>query len=261
MIFADLALARRLEDAEVANGIECARVQAGAGAAVEHLAGGCAVFAGISSMLTHALGLGLNGPVAAGDVQRLEAFFRVRGAPARIDLCPYAHPTLLEILGPRGYAITEFNSVLVRPLSGEQPSPPDSRVRECVPEERDVWARTVAAGFFERAELSEDETIVGQTIFRLPGSRCFLACAPDGGPAAGAAMSIRNGLATLFADGTVPAFRNAGLHAALIRARLNAAIAAGCDMATASTLPGSASQRNYERLGFRVVYTKVELTA
>jgi hypothetical protein len=31
-------------------------------------------------------------------------------------------------------------------------------------------------------------------------------------------------------------------------------------MATASTLPGSISQRNYERLGFRVVYSKVGLT-
>ena len=39
------------------------------------------------------------------------------------------------------------------------------------------------------------------------------------------------------------------------------AIAQGCDMATASTLPGSVSQRNYERAGFEVVYTKVTLVA
>ena len=43
---------------------------------------------------------------------------------------------------------------------------------------------------------------------------------------------------------------------ALIHARLSAAAAKGCLMATASTLPGSLSQRNYERAGFRVAYTK-----
>jgi hypothetical protein len=72
-------------------------------------------------------------------------------------------------------------------------------------------------------------------------------------------MSVRDGLATLFADGTIAAFRRVGLHRELITARLNEAIAQGCDLATASTLPGSGSQRNYERLGFEVVYTKITL--
>ena len=247
--------------AEAANAIACARAQEGSGAAVEHVAGGCAVFAGVNSMLTHALALGLNGPVHAGEIARLEEFFRARGAPVAIDLCPYAHPTLLEILGPRGYAVAEFHTVLARGLAGEQPEAPGPRVRECVPAEIDLWAKTVASAFFERAELSPEETGAGQTIFHTPGSRCFLACSADGRPAAGAAMSVQEGLATLFADGTVPGFRNTGLHTALIQARVNAAIAAGCDMAAASTQPGSVSQRNYERLGFRVVYTKVGLTA
>jgi len=47
----------------------------------------------------------------------------------------------------------------------------------------------------------------------------------------------------------------------LIAARLNEAIAQGCDLATASTLPGGVSQRNYERAGFEVVYTKLTLVA
>ena len=37
------------------------------------------------------------------------------------------------------------------------------------------------------------------------------------------------------------------------------AAARGCDLATASTLPGSGSQRNYERTGFQVGYTKVTM--
>lgn len=261
MILADFALARRLELAEAANGIACAHSGSGPGAAVEPLAGGWAVFVGVNSSLTHALALGMSGPVSAAEFDRLEHFFRSRGAAVAIDLCPYAHPSLIEILRRRRYAVTEFNTVLARPLSGAEPYPPYPRIHECGPEELDLWARTVAAGFFEHPGLTDEETAAGETIFHLPGSRCFLARAASGEPAAGAAMSFHDGLALLMGDGTIPAFRNAGLHTALIRERLNAAIRAGCDLAAAATLPGSVSQRNYERLGFQVVYTRVGFTA
>jgi hypothetical protein len=88
---------------------------------------------------------------------------------------------------------------------------------------------------------------------------CFLAAGPSGEPAGGGAMAVRDGLATLFADSTIAGARRQGLHQELISARLNEAIALGCDTATASTLPGSTSQRNFERLGFSVVYTKATL--
>ena len=70
---------------------------------------------------------------------------------------------------------------------------------------------------------------------------------------------MRDGLAILFADSTIEPYRRHGLHRELIAARLNEALARGCDLATASTSPGSTSQRNYERMGFQVVYTKVTL--
>ena len=72
-------------------------------------------------------------------------------------------------------------------------------------------------------------------------------------------LTAAAGLATLFADSIVAQYRRQGLHRELILARLNEALVQSCDLATASTLPGSISQRNYERLGFQVVYTKVTL--
>ena len=74
-----------------------------------------------------------------------------------------------------------------------------------------------------------------------------------------AAWGDREGLAVLFATTVLPEFRKTGVHAALIAERLRAARAAGCDLASAVALPGSGSQRNFERAGFRVVYTKVVL--
>jgi GNAT superfamily N-acetyltransferase len=259
LIFAGAALARRLEAADAANAVGCARAQSGPGAAVEEIAGGWAVFAGVNSMLTHAIGSGMNGPVAAADLDRVESFFVTRGSPVNIDLCPLAHPSLIELVKDRGYRIAEFSNVLALALAGIGSFAPDSRIREAAPHEADLWARTAAAGFFEKREYTPEELDVGRTIFHMPGAHCFMGYSPGGEPAATAAMSMRDGLATLIGDSTVPQFRCAGLHTALIRERLNVAIREGCDLATASTLPGSTSQRNYERLGFRVVYTKVGL--
>ena len=100
---------------------------------------------------------------------------------------------------------------------------------------------------------------IGRDLFHAPGVICYLASV-EGEIAGGAALAIREGLATLCADGIIPAFRRRGLQSELIAARLNEAAAQGCDLATASTLPGSQSQRNYERLGFQVAYTKLTLT-
>src|SRR5712692_8433299 len=67
MLFVDLALARRLEAAEAQAGVECAatlaRLRPQSAAAAERIAGGVAVFAGVSSPLTQAMGVGLEGPV------------------------------------------------------------------------------------------------------------------------------------------------------------------------------------------------------
>lgn len=256
MVHADTDLARRLEAGEAANARGC--VPAVAGAATLEIAGGCAIFAGAESPLTHAVGIGLNGPVSRSEVVAMESFFRNRGARVAVDFCPLADPGLLEMLGERGYRATEFNHVLVRRLAGWE-MVLTARVRRAISGEDDIWSHAVGQGFFEEPDLTTGEMDVGRAIFAMPGAMCYLASGTAGEPAGGGAMAVHGGLATLFADTTIARFRRQGLHQELIAARLNEAMARGCDMATASTLPGSASQRNYERLGFEVVYTKVTL--
>jgi GNAT superfamily N-acetyltransferase len=253
MIFADAMLARRLEAAEAANARGCCDADP---ANVLEIAGGCAIFVGAASPLTQAVGIGLNGPVTCAQLDELEAFFHSRGAAMALDLCPHADPGLLDALARREYRMTEFNNVLVRRLEGvELAFTP--RIRRALPSEADVWSHTVGHGFFEQPELTTAEMDVGRAIFAMPGALCYLAAAESGQLAGGGALAVHDGLATLFADSTIPAWRRAGLHRELISARLNEAIARGCTLATASTLPGSTSQRNYERAGFQVAYTKV----
>ena len=255
--FGGLGLARYLELAEAKDAVEFAGVwmerHPDNPAAVCEIAGGQAVFAGIGSPLSHAVGIGMNGAVSEADFDRLEQFYLVRGSPPIIDLCPFADHSLNELLGKRHYRITEFNNVLVRPLAADH-----VYVNDAVTQSGDepVWARTVSIGFMEREEITPEELEFAGVFFGMPTGTPWIAHAGDE-PAAAASMAIQDKLALLFGDSTIPRFRKQGLHSALIQARMAYAAAQGCDLATASTIPGSGSQANYERLGFRLVYMKM----
>jgi hypothetical protein len=241
MNFAGASLARRIEAAEAANARGC--TAAYPEAAMMEAGGGCAIFAGADSPLTNAVALGLNGPVSEDEISSLENFFRRRGARTVIDLCPLADPGFLQALSQRGYRLTEFNNVLVKRLAGTEIAF-TPRIRRALPDEADLWSYTVGRGFFDQPQLTTEEMDIGRAIFAMPSALCYLSAAEHGEPAGGAASAIYSGLAILFADSTIARFRNLGLQRELIAARLNEALAQGCDMATASTEAGSASQRN-----------------
>jgi GNAT superfamily N-acetyltransferase len=267
MLFADLGTARRLEEAQALGRAEVARAHAqlrpGAGIAVEPMAGGYAVYNPLGSPATrsHANGLGMGGPVGEDDLLRLDDFYGSRGAAAHVELCPLADPSLSDQLGRRGYRLAGWTNVLARPLSeAESSAPPPAgvEVRPVAPEEGEAWARIVALGFTGKPAATPADVEMGRPVLAVPAARCFLGLV-DGAAAGGGAMALYGGVATLFAASTLPAFRGRGLQTALIRARLAFAAAAGCDLAAVNTVPGSASQRNAEREGFRVVYTRALL--
>jgi GNAT superfamily N-acetyltransferase len=88
-------------------------------------------------------------------------------------------------------------------------------------------------------------------------NHCFLA-ELDGALVAAGAMNVWEGVALLAGASTVPAFRRRGAQLALLEARLRFAAEHGCDLAMMAALPGSASQRNAERQGFRIAYTRIK---
>ncbi|NLC56398.1 MAG: GNAT family N-acetyltransferase [Armatimonadetes bacterium] len=265
MRFADLALARRLEAAEVQANREYAQALAylrpEAGAADLPVAGGIAIYAGPGSPLNHATGIGMAGPVSAADLSALEAFYAQRATPVQLQLCPLADSALPALLAPRGYHLARFLNVLVRPLDPQEAfaaPPAGMKVQQVGPAEREVWTRTVAQGFLGRDDITPAALEVPTPNTHLASATCFLARV-NGEPAGGGAVTRHEGLATLFSASTRAAFRRQGVQTALLRARLAFAAGCGCDLAMLRAVPGSASQRNAERLGFRVVYTKAVL--
>jgi GNAT superfamily N-acetyltransferase len=262
ILLSDSTLARRIEAADAAVGVTSAeihaRVHPGNEAVAEQIAGGVAVFVGVDSPLTQALGTGMHGPVSGSEMDRLERFFTSRGADVHIEVCPLADPTLMEELTGRGYRLREFSNMLVRRIRTVETPPVGASsisVQLCTPADAELWARTVALGFGGELAQSGDNVAVLRDLFIQSNSKGVLAWV-EGRPAGGGALTVHEGVAAIFGASTVPSFRRLGVQSAVIRALISYALDAQCDMAYTLTRPGSASQRNVERQGFRVAYTR-----
>lgn len=254
---ADRALAARLEAADAANAMAIASAMQDrlADAAFEQVAGGTAMFGGVGSPMTHAMGIGMSGPVAVEEMERLERFFQDRGSASLIDLCPMADPSVIAFVQSRPYRVIEFNNILARRIERGESFAPVAGVRLVSQSEAPVWARVVSQGFAEYMPVTEEMVSMMMTPSKV--GPCWLAGELPG--EAGATMMLQNGVALLTGDATIPSARGKGWQAALIQERLAFAQRQGCDLAMTSVLPGSGSHRNYERAGFQLIYMRVNL--
>jgi len=263
----DLALARRIELAEAraaVDGVETfERLRPGGSAAVEPIAGGYAVYCGANSPATQAIGLGLDGAVSEEEFDRLEAFYRSRGEPVRVETCPLADASLIEHFGRRKYRVTEFSNVMALLLcradfpTTKLDPPAGISIEKVGREQIDLWRLTVAQGFSGHLPVTQEILEVTRMFGLGPTVECYLARV-ESAVAGGATLAIRDGVAGLFGASTLPAFRNRGVQTALLGVRLARAAAARCDLAVCLAQPGSTSQRNVMRKGFSVLYTRVK---
>jgi len=167
----------------------------------------------------------------------------------------------VQLLGCRGYRLTEMENVLVRAIQGDEPVPPPAAeisVRRAAPGEAKLWASIIGEGFFGTAEPEPQLMELVLAGFSTKSATCFFGCL-DGRPVGAAVVHTHDGVAMLNGAATLQPFRGRGVHTALHHARLSFAVAAGCELARVVTQPGSASQRNAERQGFSVAYTRVAM--
>jgi GNAT superfamily N-acetyltransferase len=262
-VLSDINLARRLERAEAhanARFVEARRRLAPESDAVWiEVAGAYAMYDGPRSPSTQTFGLGLFHMPTAADMDRLEAFFEDRGAPVFHEVSPLADKALLAVLGDRGYCPVEWSSVMFLPLRGRVPAvtAPDLQARIVGREEQDLWVRTAVEGWREFTEIAD--LLPG--MMRVMGGRedalSFLA-ELDGRPIAAGAIAIHDGVALLAGASTIPEWRHRGAQRVLLESRLQYSADAGCDLAMICAEPGSSSQRNAERQGFRIAYTRIK---
>ena len=263
MVFADLDLSRRLERTE---GQAClqfaeshARLFPESRATWMECAGAYAVFDGGDSPVTQSFGLGLFEELSPASLDRIEGFFLERGAAVVHEVSPLAGIPAMDLLCSRGYRPIELSSVLHRPV--ERPGTREDgaiRVRVALEHEAGVWANLSARGWsHENPELQGFMAQFGALAFAREESVNFIA-ELDGKPGATGMLCLHDGVVLFSGASTIPEMRRCGFQAALLEARMRYAYEHGCPLAMMVTEAGSQSQRNAERKGFRIAYTRTK---
>lgn len=265
LITSDLELSRRLERTEARGCAECvdahSAVAPESGSRWIEVAGAYAMYDGADSPMTQTFGLGIFQPITPEDLDVIERFYFDLGAPVHHEVSPLVDPSALSLLNERGYRPIELTSILYRPLSDGVELAGRSneriRVRMVGADDRELWAQTMTEGWSELTEMAGMILDLMRIVAARQGALSFLA-ELDGRPIAAGGLMIWDGVALLAGASTIPSARRQGAQLALLDARLRHAAAAGCDLAMMGAAPGSSSQRNAERQGFRIAYTRTK---
>lgn len=257
------SLCRRLEFAQASQNQAMAEAQAlmnpESDARCERIGsrerGAFAVYLGPGHILNQGLALGLDGPMKEGELDALEG---ILGRPTVLELSAGADPGLYAFLSKRGYRVQMFQQVWMREMDELPPDPASEfMVRPIEPGEEKLFASVVAAGFFERDELSDEGLGIMLPTTKAKGTTCFLAFL-DEEPVGAGTVGIYENTAALSGTSVRPKFRGRGGQGALIQTRLAFAKALDCTLACSATAPHGHSQFNLEKMGFQVAYPKLE---
>lgn len=262
--FADIELARRLERTEGRANADFVEAHAEAspelGATWISVAETYAMFDGPGSPVTQTFGLGIFQPITSADMDQIEEFFTSRGGQVFHEVCPLADQSAFTLLSERGYKPIEFSNVLFRPIDPELSLHANRngqlKIRVVEKSEGELWAQTAFEGWSEFTEVADYVRELGLITVRSK-ARAFLA-ELQGDPIATGALTINGDVAMLAGASTIPKARRQGAQLALLEGRLRYAAEQGCTIAMMVAQPGSGSQRNAERHGFRIAYTRTK---
>ncbi len=266
IIFSDKSFSQKLERAEArtnADFVETrARLFPASGAEWIEVAGVYAMFDGIESPLTQTFGLGVFDEITDAEMDKIEEFFKRRNAPVFHEVSPLADSSLIDLLNERGYQPIELTSVMYRTLDAENtlglPKNPRISTRIISSDEIDIFAKTSVTGWSAEMPEFADFGIELCTVGANSKSASSFIAELDGKPIATGTLFIYDDIAFLAGTSTVPEGRKKGAQNALLAARLRYAAKQGCTIAMMGASPGSSSQRNAEKNGFRIAYTRTK---
>ena len=275
MIFASTELAARLERAEVTLLADCVHAagarHADSDVLVVPVAGGVASYAGPGSPLNKLAGAGFGDTpdeaTLAAQLDEIERAFHERACPVQAEVATLADPAVAATLTRRGYVLMGYENVLGLDLARFEPAPSPDAIAIEADADLDAWIDLIVTGFAtpdtQGVASHEDfpRESVERTMRDMAASGGFVRFSANLGglPAGGASMRLHEGVAQLAGAATLPAQRRRGVQSALLHHRLGEAARAGCDLAVVTTLPGSKSQQNIQRLGFELLYTRAHL--
>ena len=215
------------------------------------IGGGVALFAGIDSPFSKAMGIGLWERAGRAEAEALTAFYRDRHASSHVCVTPHVDGDFVRALVDLGYVPLSYENALTADLPAVA-AQRDGRVGEM----RDPHAWSVAnRSAFNAGSEDEDADLVALLLCTSPGTTA-LEIRVDGAIVASACMDVQDEIAGFFAAATTPALRGQGLHSALIGDRIARAVERGARYGRVTTGPGTVSEQNFRRIGFVPLYTR-----
>ncbi len=218
-----------------------------------------------------AIGLGMHGPVSDADLDRLVNFYVVKGIQPQVELCPFADTSLVRALSARGFVIREFENTWYRPtpeglrtedlLSHAWPTGDDGEAMrvEVVQPGDEAMLRTsvevsLSAFVPDGYDFGEAEMSIHRRMVEMPFCRKLVAWM-DGEVVAAGGMKSRPPLGAMFGVTVREPWRKRGVQQALMAWRLATAASDGCRTMVIHGQPGEPTERNAQRMGFRMAYT------
>jgi hypothetical protein len=190
-------------------------------------------------------------PASLDQLPAIEAWLAERKLEALFDVLPVIASRLVtSALGERGYRLVCWQPTLYRSLS----LPIDGSAEAVEVEQVGAEDAAFRETYLDGRQLSGDRqtaATVHEAHWNAEGALRFIARI-DGKPVAAATLVVFDRIARLANCATLPAARNRGAQAALIRARLRGAAAAGHELAVADARQGGAGLRNLVRAGFAI---------
>lgn len=188
-------------------------------------------------------------PPTAAELEAFEAYSAAHAQPATLHLLSPAAPSTLPGLTTRGYRLDYVLHLYTHDL--QRVPPPLLGIEEA--SDPDAWAELSEQGFGPGSGATM------RVVACAPGSRLFVARLGDDAAGSGA-LGIKGQVAALYGMSTRPEFRQRGVQAALLTARLRAAADAGATLATVFVTPGTGSERNIVRAGFQLSGMRLTFT-
>ena len=192
-------------------------------------------------------------PEAPERLDEVLAVYRSAGVRPWIELPPGSEELLARLIDEGARPLESVAVLYAR--AEPRAVPEDPEVRAAGPGEALPFARLHLEGHgVPPGVIDVDAPGVAAALAR-DDVRAYVARL-DGEDAAAGVLFLHGADAYAATASTVERFRGRGCQAALLARRLDDAAAAGAELFSSLTILGSPSQRNLERAGLRVAYTK-----
>jgi hypothetical protein len=192
-------------------------------------------------------------PEDPGRVEEVLALYREVGVRPWVELPPGCEALVAKLVDEGARPLVSVAVLYAVPEPRVVPDGPE--LRRVGPDEALHFAHLHLEGHGVPAEIRAVDAPGVAAALARDGVQGYLARV-DGEDAAAGVLFFHEGDASAANASTIERFRRRGCQAALLAQRLTDAAEAGAELFSSLTILGSASQRNMERAGLRVAYTK-----